>query len=125
MKNKIKNFQKCLENLEEVLGKEANDIYRDSAILRFELCVETAWKAVQAIAKVEGFEDVNSPRKAFQKALSLEFISNEDVWSDVLRARNLTIHTYNESVAVELYGELPKFLEAFKELGLGMEKYLK
>ena len=79
MKNKVNNFQKCLENLEEVLVKEANAIYRDSAILRFELCVETAYKAIQSIAKQEGFNDINSPRKSFEKALALGFISNEIV----------------------------------------------
>ncbi|MBN1219497.1 MAG: nucleotidyltransferase substrate binding protein [Anaerolineae bacterium] len=55
----------------------ANDIARDSAILRFDLTFEVAWKLVQLLVRDQGLE-ANSPRQAFQQAFILGWITDEE-----------------------------------------------
>jgi len=63
LENRFKDFIKCLDKLEEVLNLEENDIVRDSAIKRFELCFELAWKVLKDYLHKEGLF-CRSPRKS-------------------------------------------------------------
>lgn len=47
--------------------------------------------------------DINSPREALKKSFSMELISDGDAWLQALIDRNLTVHTYDEVTANEVY----------------------
>lgn len=70
---------------------------------------------MQVLAREEGLE-VNSPRKAFQEAFAMGWISDEEIWSDIIKARNMAVHVYRQKLAEELYAKLDRFYEAFGEL---------
>jgi nucleotidyltransferase substrate binding protein (TIGR01987 family) len=110
-----KDFEDILSRWREVLEQPESDVIRDSAILRFELTYEVAWKLVQLLAREQGYE-VNSPRQAFQRAFSLGWISDEEIWADIIRARNTATHVYRQEYAEALYRELGKYYQAFEEL---------
>ncbi len=110
-----KDFEDILQRWKVVLDQPESDIVRDSAILRFELTFEVAWKLVQVLGREQGFE-VNSPRQAFQQAFTLGWISNEEIWFDIIRARNTAVHVYRQEYAETLYRELPRYYQAFAEL---------
>jgi len=110
-----KDFDDILSRWGEVLEQPENDVVRDSAILRFELTFEVAWKLVQLLAREHGYE-VNSPRQAFQRAFAMGWITDEEVWADIIRARNTAVHVYRQEYAEALYLELGKFYAAFREL---------
>jgi len=110
-----KDFDDILSRWGEVLGQPENDVTRDSAILRFELTFEVAWKLVQVLAREQGYE-VNSPRQAFQRAFTMGWVTDEEVWADIVKARNTAVHVYRQEYAQALYSKLLKFYEAFKEL---------
>ena len=99
----------------ESLRLPESDLARDSAILRFELTFEVAWKLVQHLVREHGYE-ANSPRQAFQRAFSMGWISDEEIWVEILRARNTAVHVYREEYAAALYARLGPFYEAFDEL---------
>ena len=68
MSNKLPitdNFSKAINKLEDVLSLEKTEIIRDSAIKRFEICFDLAWKSIKLYARNEGIE-CNSPRKCFK-----------------------------------------------------------
>lgn len=115
-----RDFASILTRFGEALALPANDIVRDSAILRFELTFELAWKLCQRLVAAEGLE-ANSPRQAFQQAFSLGWMSDEEVWADIIRARNLAVHVYRQEQAEALYRELPRFHAAFRELQASLE----
>jgi nucleotidyltransferase substrate binding protein (TIGR01987 family) len=92
-----------------------SDRDRDSAILRFELAYEVAWKHLQALAREQGFESVG-PRQAFENAFRLGWIEDEVVWRDVLTARNQAVHVYREAWAQALAERLPVLQAAFVRL---------
>lgn len=110
-----KDFDDILSRWGEVLNQPEDDVIRDSAILRFELTFEVAWKLVQFLARAQGYV-VNSPRQAFQQAFTMGWITDEVIWADIIKARNTAVHVYRQEYARALYLELEKFYQAFKEL---------
>lgn len=40
----------------------------------------------------------------------------EDIWIELVKTRNKTVHTYDEELAEQVYAKLPQALEAFQKL---------
>ena len=116
MSNKIlKDFQKTIERLGEVLKIEETEITRDSAIKRFELCFDLAWKSVKNFARENGME-CYSPKECFKVAFQLKLIGHDEEWLEMIKDRNLTTHLYKEEQAEKIYQKLLEYLEMFKNL---------
>jgi len=111
----LKDFQKAIERLEEVLKLEKTEIIRDSAIKRFELCFDLAWKSIKELARREGNE-CYSPRECLKVAFQLKLIEHDERWLQMLDDRNLTVHLYKEELADKIYQKLPEHLEMLKNL---------
>ena len=92
-----------------------SDRDRDSAILRFGLAYEVAWKHLQVLAREQGLESAG-PRQAFENAFRLGWIEDEVIWRDVLTARNQAVHVYREAWAQALAERLPGLHVAFARL---------
>ena len=68
MSNKIlEDFERAVKRLEEVLELKKTPVVRDSAIKRFELCFDLAWKSIKNYSKFQGIE-YYSPRECFKAA---------------------------------------------------------
>ncbi|GAB6072755.1 HI0074 family nucleotidyltransferase substrate-binding subunit [Venenivibrio stagnispumantis] len=115
LENRLTEFEKCLQKFEEVLNLEENDVVRDSAIKRFELCFELCWKTLKDFLTEEGII-CRSPRNCFKEAFSIGIIQDEDEWLSILEDRNLSVHTYDEALAEGLYSRLKNHLKAMKSL---------
>jgi nucleotidyltransferase substrate binding protein (TIGR01987 family) len=103
------DLDQAMLQLDEALRREKDDFVCDAAIQRFEFCFELAWKAIQAVCRLEGIECA-SPRMAFSIAWRQGWISEEGAWLDMLDDRNKTSHTYRESMALEVFAALPRHL---------------
>lgn len=110
------DIEKSIKNLEEVLSLEKTDIIRDSAIKRFEICYDLAWKAIKNRAKNEGIECF-SPRSCIKTAFQLKLIDYSEKWLKMIDDRNLTAHLYKEEYAEQVYSRLGGYLKLFKNLG--------
>ena len=83
-KNPLFNdFGLTVARLEEALRLEKNGIVRDSAIKRFELCFDLAWKCMQIYARKEGVE-CHSPRGCLKTAFQLGLLEYDEVWMEML-----------------------------------------
>ena len=105
----------ALTRLEAALAQAKTEWTRDAAIQRFEFSFELAWKAVSSYARSEGLE-ARSPREALRVAHRLAWIDDEDLWLRMLDDRNRTTHTYNESVAEEIFARLASYASALGTL---------
>ncbi len=117
----LQDFKRTIFRLEEALNLEKTDIVRDSAIKRFELCFDLAWKNIQIYARKEGIESL-SPRNCFKTAFQLNLIEYDESWLEMLEDRNLTVHMYKEKYAEEVFARLPKYLLLFKGLAKSLTK---
>jgi nucleotidyltransferase substrate binding protein (TIGR01987 family) len=111
----LTDFEKAVARLKEVLDLKKTDVIRDSAIKRFELCFDLAWKCIQAYARREGL-DCQSPRACLKTAFQLGLIDYEDDWLKMLDDRNLSVHTYKEKYAEEIFSRIKHYSEMFERL---------
>lgn len=112
----FEDFQNAVSRLEEVLEEEKTDIVRDSAIQRFEIAFELAWKMVKAFLEEYHTTKCVSPQNCFREAFRVGLIDYDDQWLQLAITRNLTVHVYKEELAEKVYAQLPKALEKFREL---------
>lgn len=105
----FESFEKSLVRFQEILAEEENVINRDSAIQRFEFTVELAWKTLQKTLREEKII-CRSPKECLQEAFKLGLIDDNEKWLDMIDDRNLTAHTYDETMAEKIYSHLPAYL---------------
>jgi nucleotidyltransferase substrate binding protein (TIGR01987 family) len=74
---------------------------RAGVIKAFEYTYELFWKCMQAAAEKTGMS-VAGPKPSLKAAFKLGIIEDEAGWLDLADHRNLTSHTYNEQLAIDL-----------------------
>ncbi|MFW5702626.1 MAG: HI0074 family nucleotidyltransferase substrate-binding subunit [Candidatus Dojkabacteria bacterium] len=115
---KTQNLEQALESLLDAIEEfDGSDYMRDAVIKRFEYTFELGWKLMQAILQDSGEGELYGRRDIIRKAASRGLITQEEAhdWLDLLEAKNLTSHTYNEDLAEEVSQQarqLPKLAKS-------------
>ena len=117
----LEDLKNSIARLQEAISLKKTEIVRDSAIKRFELCFDLAWKCIKSFARREGIE-CNSPRSCLKVAFQLNLISYDENWLKMLDDRNLTVYIYKEKYAEEVYSHLSLYAGLLKELARKLEK---
>lgn len=112
----IKQFEKAVGRLKEVLDVPETDIVRDSAIQRFEFSLDISWKMLKAFLEEEKGIICVSPKECFREAYRQGLIDYDEDWISFVDMRNETVHTYDEDIAERIYSQLPDTLSHFEEL---------
>lgn len=108
LKRRLALARRALGTLREVLAEPKTAITRDAAIQRFESSFETTWKAAQRhLRDAEGL-DSGSPASVIRSAHAVGLLDEAAarLGLEMVRDRNLTVHTYNERLADEIFGRL-------------------
>jgi nucleotidyltransferase substrate binding protein, HI0074 family len=95
------DFVLATRRLQEAVAQTGDAILRDATIQRFEFSFELAWKTMQRYLQHQGVE-ANGPRQTLKQAFVAGLIASAedaDIWLAMLDDRNLTTHTYRESLA--------------------------
>ena len=114
----IKMFSDAITRFNEALGTpvgDENSIVIDASIQRFEFSFEMSWKTIKRFLEHKGIV-AKTPRDCFKEAFKLGWISNDNLWSQMIEDRNRTSHTYNRKIAHEVYLSLPKYFEVYTNL---------
>ena len=114
----IKMFTEAVTRLDEALvikPEGEHSLVIDASIQRFEFSFEMSWKTLKRFLEYKGLE-AKSPRDCFKMAFKAGWLTNDDLWSQMIEDRNRTSHTYDKKIAHAVYGNLVRYLEAFKEL---------
>ena len=109
------SFEKSLQRFEEILKEEKTIANRDSAIKRFEFTVELGWKCLQKFLREQEII-CRSPKECLKEAFKFGLIKDDPRWLEMMEDRNLTVHTYNEITAEEVYNRLTNYIEVFELL---------
>lgn len=99
---------------------------RDASIQRFEYSFEAVWKTAQLYLSEKEAMEIGSPKGCIRASREIGILNETEaeVALKMAEARNLTAHTYDESVAKNLYANLSNY-GASLNLWLGqMEKKL-
>jgi nucleotidyltransferase substrate binding protein (TIGR01987 family) len=92
------DFTKAVSRLEEACAQAENSFIRDSVIQRFEF----SWKMLKLRLSYLGIEALN-PREVIRQSLQSGLIEDGNAWSEAQRQRNLTSHTYDESLSIVVF----------------------
>jgi len=119
----LEDLEKAYRRLKEAAGLNPTQINQDATIQRFEFTFELAWKLMQELGK-ESDRETYGPRNSIREAARLELIADPLIWFDFLKARNLTVHTYSEETAQEVYKKAKEFVPFVGKLIKNTKNYL-
>jgi nucleotidyltransferase substrate binding protein (TIGR01987 family) len=113
----INGFEQALKSLTDALVSPAkSDLEKAGCIQYFEFCFELAWKSIRVIAANQGLGDCSSPKACLKQAFAAHWIDNEEIWLDMLFARNRMSHTYNAADALIVYDRLREYRQEMEIL---------
>ncbi|HAS80237.1 MAG TPA: nucleotidyltransferase [Fusobacteriaceae bacterium] len=123
---RISDYENALERLKESIEESKiinSSTIRDGVIQRFEFTLELSWKVMKFFLNSEGLMDAKAPRSTIRTGFNNEIIKDAKLWIDMIEDRNLTTHTYSQSISDEIYekivssyyGELKKFFLEIKD----------
>jgi nucleotidyltransferase substrate binding protein (TIGR01987 family) len=75
-----------------------------------------AWKTIKVVGDSQGLTGLVSPRACLRQAFTVGWIHDEELWLEMLDARNRMSHTYKYQDAMEIYTRLPSFLPGLEGL---------
>jgi nucleotidyltransferase substrate binding protein (TIGR01987 family) len=124
---RFSNFNKAFDQLEKAVEKKTyNDLERQGLIKAFEFTYELAWNTLKDFLYYNGYTDLIGSKDTIRLAFKVGLIKAGTEWMEMLKARNLTSHTYNRDTAdaieeaikntyYALFKSLQEKLEAEKE----------
>jgi len=125
LKERLAVARKALGTLQELLVIEhPTKVERDAAIQRFEYTFEAVCKAAgRYLLLIEGVT-VGSPKGIVRSSREVRLLTDDQavLTLEMVDDRNLTVHTYNEALAEQIYGNfnrhaklLAHWLDAMEE----------
>ncbi|MGN0414095.1 MAG: HI0074 family nucleotidyltransferase substrate-binding subunit [Agathobacter sp.] len=107
--NRYRSFCRSLDNLSDAKGKDSGDKFVLSGTVQmFNLSFDLAWKVMKdIITEYHGALDypTGSPRETLRMAHSVGLIE-DDIWMEILRARNNLAHDYDGELAMKYFGKI-------------------
>ena len=106
---RLNTAEKALMRFAEAMAViNPNDLERDATIQRFEFTFEALWKAAKLFLLVHEGIDAASPKSVIRACRESGILTEQEAGQALIMAddRNLTVHMYNEPLAVEIYGRL-------------------
>jgi nucleotidyltransferase substrate binding protein (TIGR01987 family) len=97
-------FDKALSRLREVVALPESEVVRDALIQRFEFTFEAGWRAAYRWLRAQGADVPEEAFAVLPRAFVNRLLANEGEWNEMRKKRNLTSHTYNQALAVEVAG---------------------
>lgn len=115
---RLDSYQKALEQLRSAVelykSRELTDLEKQGLIHAFEYVFELAWNLMRDYLLYQGHTDIKGSRDAIKTAFKFGLIEEGDLWLDMLKARNLTLHAYDQSLAEQVVDRVVKdFFKSF------------
>ena len=101
-RQRFENFEKSYLLLQQSIQIETPSVVERAGLIQFfEITFELSWKLLKDYLESQEVI-VKFPRDVIKNAFQYEIIEEGDTWMNMLGDRNLTVHTYNETRAVEI-----------------------
>jgi nucleotidyltransferase substrate binding protein (TIGR01987 family) len=115
------NFKRAFARLAEAAGlakqRKLSELEQQGLIQAFEFTHELAWNVLKDYLEAQGFVDVIGSKNATRQAFKNGLLEDGDAWMDMIKARNLTSHTYQTKIAEDIVKEiLSRFHPAFSAM---------
>ena len=120
---RFSNYQKALLTLSDAADLAAtrplSNLEQQGLIQGFEFTHELAWNVLKDYLEEQGFVGLIGSKNATREAFKNALITDGDVWMDMIKARNMTSHTYSTDIAQGIATDiLQRFYPAFKAMAV-------
>ena len=120
-KQRFENFQRALKQLSLAMDLKAqrplSDLEQQGLIQGFEFTHELAWNVLKDYLEMEGIQGLIGSRSTAREAFKRGLVMDGEVWMDMIEKRNLSSHTYNQTVALTMVESIAeRYYPAFCEL---------
>jgi nucleotidyltransferase substrate binding protein (TIGR01987 family) len=99
----FQNYRQALSRLTEAAElageRPLSELETQGLIQGFEYTHELAWNVLKDYLEAQGFVGIIGSKGATRQAFKNGLITEGEAWMDMIKARNLTLHTYKTEVA--------------------------
>lgn len=130
-KQRLSNYRKAQQTLADAVAlaneRPLSKLEQQGLIQGFEFTHELAWNVLKDYLEEQGFVGIIDSKNATREAFKNGLIADGEAWMDMIKARNLTSHTYNTEIAEGIANDiLSRFYPAFAAMeqifdGLGRQ----
>ena len=118
---RFEKFKKALGQLKSAKElyeqRELTELEKQGFIQVFEYTFDLSWNLIRDYFIYQGITEIRGSRDAFRLAFKYGIVEDGELWMEMIQARNLTSHTYDEKMAEELLGEIiRRYYPAFERL---------
>lgn len=103
---RLANYTRALAQLTRAVelaqSRPLSELEKQGLIQAFEFVFELAWNLLKDYFLYQGNPAISGSRDAIRTAFKQGLIADGEGWMEMLKSRNQTEHTYNESVANEI-----------------------
>ena len=111
-KQRFNNYIKALRNLSNAVAlsreRKLSELEQQGFIQSFEYTHELAWNVLKDYLEYQGAVGLVGSRDSSREAFKRGLIGQGDDWMEMIKARNLTTHTYNPEVAQKIVNDIVK-----------------
>ena len=107
-RQRLENYGKALSALERAVAlagsRPLSELEQQGLIQTFEFTHELSWLLLKDFLVDQGVSGISGSRDAVREAVVRELLpaGTETTWMAMIRSRNLTSHTYNPALALEI-----------------------
>ena len=103
---RLANYSRALVQLTRAVElaqlRSLSELEKQGLIQVFEFVFELAWNLMKDYFLYQGNPAISGSRDAIRSAFKQGLIADGEGWMEMIKSRNQTAHTYNESVANEI-----------------------
>jgi len=102
-KQRFNNYLRALQTLTEAVElaqtRDLSNLEEQGMIQGFEFTHELAWNVLKDYLEEKGIVGIIGSKDATRLAFKNGLIDDGEAWMDMIKARNLSSHTYNQETA--------------------------
>ena len=127
---RFSNYRKAMLTLSEaadLAGTRAlSNLEQQGLIQGFEFTHELAWNVLKDYLEEQGFVGIIGSKNATREVFKNALVTDGEVWMDMIKARNMTSHTYSTEIAQEIATDiLQRFYPAFEAMAATFSALMK
>lgn len=124
---RLASFRRALQRLQDAVAvantRPLSDLEEQGLIKAFEFSWEFAWNVLKDYLTWQGFTELYGSRSALRTALQVGLLESGELWMEMLEARNLSSHVYDETTAHTLAQAVAdRYLASLTTLAERLEK---
>lgn len=118
---RFNNYLKAFQTLSRAVAlaklRDLSELEQQGLVQGFEFTHELAWNVLKDYLEEMGITDIIGSRGATREAFKNGLLEDGEAWMEMIKARNLSSHTYNPAIAEEIVEDiLTRFYPAFAQL---------